>query len=63
MEQQDYLQVFRLPRAGGLQEIEHAQEQPDYEKVICVLATDAIDAKMHIIEDPEHVTMLLTEEY
>ena len=63
VEQRDYLQVFRLSRSGGLQEIEHTQEQPDYKKVICVPAADAIDAKVYIIEDPEHVTMLLAEEY
>lgn len=63
VEQRDYLQVFRLSRAGGMQEIEHTQEQPGYKKVICVPAADAIDAKIYIIEDPEHVTMLLAEEY
>ena len=63
VEQRDYLQVFRLSRSGGMQEIEHTQEQPDYKKIICVPAEDAIDAKVFIIEDPEHVTMLLAEEY
>ena len=63
VEQRDYLQVFRLSRSGGLQEIEHTQEQPHYKKVICVPAADAIDAKIYIIEDPAHVTMLLAEEY
>ena len=63
VEQRDYLQVFRLTRSGGLQEIEHTQEQPDYQKVICVPAADAIDAKVYIIEEQEHVTMLLAEEY
>ena len=38
-------------------------QQPDYKKVICVPAADAIDAKVYIIEDPAHVTMLLAEEY
>lgn len=63
VEQRDYLQVFRLSRSGGLQCIEHAQEQPDYKKIICFPAADAIDAKVYIIEDPAHVTMLLAEEY
>ena len=63
VEQRDYLQVFRLSRSGGLQCIEHTQEQPDYKKVICVPAEDAIDGKVYIIESPEHVTMLLAEEY
>ena len=63
VEQRDYLQVFWLPRSGGLQEIEHTQEQPDYKKLICVPAEDAIDAKIYIIEDPAHVTMLRAEEY
>ena len=63
VEQRDYLQVFRLTRSGGLQEIGHTQEQPDYKKVVCVPAADAIDAKVYIIEGPAHVTMLLSEEY
>ena len=63
VERRDYLQVFRLTRSGDLQCIEHTQEQPDYKKVICVPAEDAINAKVYIIEDPEHVTMLLAEEY
>lgn len=63
VEEKDYLQVFRLTRSCGMQEIEHTQEQPGYKRVICVPAADAIDAKVYIIEDPEHATMLLAEEY
>lgn len=63
VENKDYLQVFRLSRSDGMQEIEHMQEQPDYKKIICVPAADAIDAKIHIIEDDDHVTMLLADEY
>ena len=63
VERRDYLQVFRLSRSGGLQCIEHTQEQPDYKKILCVPAADAINAKVYIIEDSDHATMLLANEY
>ena len=62
-ERKDDLQVFRLSRAGALQSIEHAQEQPPYRKTICVPAADAIHAKVCIIADNGHATMLLANEY
>ena len=63
VEQRDYLQVFNLSRSEIAQTIIHTQEQPDYRKVLTVPAVDAVTEKIYIIEDPDHVTMLLAEEY
>ena len=59
----DYLQVFALTRSEDAQTIIHTQEQLDYRKVLTVPAADAVTEKIYIIEDPDHVTMLLAEEY
>lgn len=59
----DYLQVFELTRSEDAQTIIHTQEQPDYRKVLTVPAADTVTEKIYIIEEPDHVTMLLAEEY
>ena len=63
VEQRDYLQVFELTRSEDAQTIIHTQEQPDYRKELVVPAADAVTEKIYIIEDTDHVTMLLAEEY
>ena len=63
VERRDYLQVFNLSRSDGTQTIIHTQEQPDYRKVLVVPAADAVTEKVYIIEENDHVTMLLAEEY
>ena len=63
VEQRDYLQVFNLSRSDGTQTIIHTQEQPDYRKVLTVPVEDAVTEKIYIIEEADHVTMLLAEEY
>ncbi len=63
-EPKDYLQVFRLTEQNGLQVIHHTSEQPEYEMTyILSTVTKAITAKVYIIDDGEHCTMLLAEEY
>ncbi len=63
-EPKDYLQVFRLTEQNGLQVIHHTSEQPEYEMTyILPTVTKAITAKVYIIDDGEHCTMLLAEEY
>ena len=59
----DYLQVFELTRSEDAQTIIHTQEQPDYRKLLTVPAVDAVAEKVYIIEEADHVTMLLAEEY
>ena len=61
--QQDYLQVFRLARTGTGQHITHTQEQPPYQYELDVPCADAVNAKIFVIDDGTHSTMLLAEEY
>ena len=63
VEQKDYLQVFRLSRTGTGQHITHTQEQPPYQYELDVPCTDAVKAKIFVIDDGTHSTMLLAEEY
>lgn len=63
----DYLQVFELKREIvddiAMQKIEHRQELPKYEKTYNMLLEEAISAKIFVIDDNTHTTMLLAEEY
>ena len=61
--ERDYLQIFRLSCDGGRQRIEHEQEQPEYKHVVVIPGEQPVEAKVYIIEDPDHITMLLAEEY
>ena len=61
--ERDYLQVFWLEPFGVMQKIIHTSEQPEYKKV-CILPTDQpITAKIYVIDDSDHTTMLLSSEY
>lgn len=63
-EPKDYLQVFNLSVENGLQVIKHTSEQPKFEMTYILTAlTKAITAKVYIIDDGDHCTMLLAEEY
>lgn len=61
----DYLQVFRLSNQDGKQKIIHSQEQPEYRNEILVafLCQPVEKAKIFVIDDGEHSTMMLAEEY
>ena len=63
-EPKDYLQVFKLSDHRGEQKIEHIQEEPEY-KWEYLLKTDApiFIGKIFVIDDGDHSTMLLAEEY
>ena len=63
VEHKDYLQVFRLQKTERGQRIWHEQEQPPYLYQMDVPCTDAVDAKIFVIDDGTHSTMLLAEEY
>ena len=54
VEEKDYLQVFTLTKTPAGQHIVHEQEQPPYRYV---------NAKVFVIDDLTHSTMLLAEEY
>ena len=62
-EPKDYLQVFRLSEENGLQIVHHTSEQPQFEMTYIVEAKKPVTAKVYIIDDGEHCTMLLAEEY
>ena len=60
----DYFQVFRLSSLNGIQCIEHEQEQPPYKReYLLPTIENPITAKVYIIDDGDHSTMLLAEEY
>ena len=63
-EPKDYLQVFNLSVENGLQVIKHTSEQPKFDMTYILTAlTKAVTAKVYIIDDGNHCTMLLAEEY
>ena len=59
----DYLQVFSLSSENGKQKITHTQEVPEYKKEYIFNTGTAITAKIFVIDDKTHSTMLLAEEY
>ena len=60
----DYLQVFRLSVENGLQVIHHSSEQPEFEMTYILATVDThINEKVYVIDDGEHCTMILAEEY
>ena len=61
--EKDYLQVFCLSNEIGKQKITHTQEQPEYSKEYLFPSEDPITAKIFVIDDETHTTMLLAEEY
>ena len=61
--QKDYLQVFILTKTPTGQHIVHTQEQPPYRYELDVHCKCAIDAKVYVIDDKTHSTMLLASEY
>lgn len=63
----DYLQVFSLEQTwedGKLrQHMIHLQEQTPYHKEYTLSANHPVQAKIFVIDDGTHSTMLLAEEY
>ena len=59
----DYLQVFELKPSGSMQSITHTSEEPEYHRVYLIPSDAPITAKVYIIDDGDHSTMLLAEEY
>lgn len=63
-EPKDYLQVFRLSVSdNGTQRIIHEQEVPAYSREYDVQTDNPVSAKVYVIDDGDHCTMLLAEEY
>ena len=61
--EKDYLQVFCLSAESGKQKIIHRQELPEYSKEYLFPSENPITAKIFVIDDETHTTMLLAEEY
>ena len=59
----DYLQVFNLSVVGSLQRITHTSENPEYKMEYLIPSEKPIAEKIYIIDDGDHSTMLLAEEY
>ncbi|MBR5165759.1 MAG: DUF960 domain-containing protein [Ruminococcus sp.] len=59
----DYLQVFELKPLCGLQSIRHSSEEPEYHMEYLLPLEVPITEKLYIIDDGDHSTMLLSNEY
>ena len=63
----DHLQIFELEEYAHnevvKQKIIHKQECPKYRKEYLLPFGNTITAKIYVIDDGEHTTMLLAEEY
>jgi len=67
VEIKDYLQVFELEEIIENQEtkqkIIHIQELPEYRKEHVISGSTTITTKLFVIDDGDHSTLLLAEEY
>ncbi len=61
--EQDYLQLFLLSEVDGKQKVVHEQEVPEYKREYLLAFPEPINAKVYVIDDGDHCTMLLAEEY
>lgn len=62
-EPKDYFQIFRLFESNGKQRIVHEQEVPEFKREYTLAIPEPITAKVYVIDDGDHCTMLLAEEY
>ncbi len=61
--ERDYLQVFELQPCAGMQQILHSSEEPEYHMRFLIPTDEPITAKIYVIDDDSHSTMLLADEY
>lgn len=60
----DYLQIFRLSTEDNKQKIVHEQEQPKpFKKTYVYRMPETFTGKIYVIDDGDHKTMLLVDEY
>ena len=66
-EPKDYLQIFTLSpaivRSEQVQQIIHMQEEPEYTSTVLMRCDSPCSQKIFVIDDGDHCTMLLAEEY
>ena len=61
--EKDYLQVFSIECCKGCTVITHSQGVPVYEKVFYFTFDLGFTGKIYVIDDGDHSTMLLADEY
>lgn len=61
--QKDYLQVFELTVEKSSQFVKHRQEVPPYEETFVAKGASTYIGKIFVIDDGDHSTMMLAEEY
>ncbi|WP_222838854.1 DUF960 domain-containing protein [Ilyobacter polytropus] len=60
----DYLQVFQLEAENEfIQRLEHRSESPEYKKKYRFVFTRPVTAMVFVIDDGDHTTAMLAEEY
>lgn len=60
----DYLQVFKLTESNGKQHVLHSQEVPQFQQeMVFEMLKRPVQAKIFVIDDQTHSTMLLASEY
>jgi hypothetical protein len=60
----DYLQVFELEAKNKFtQKLEHRSENPEYKKRYSFTFYNPVTAKIFVIDDGDHTTGMLAEEY
>ncbi len=62
-EPKDYLQVLKLEPFESMQRITHTSENPEYKMEYLIPSDAPITQKVYVIDDRDHSTMLLAEEY
>ena len=62
-EPRDHLQIFDLKPVVSMQSITHRSEEPAYHMEYLLPAEKPITAKLYVIDDGDHSTMLLASEY
>lgn len=62
-ELKDYLRVLKLEPFESMQRITHTSEEPEYKMEYLIASDTPITAKVYVIDDGDHSTMLLAEEY
>ena len=61
--ERDYFQVFKLDVSIGKQHFYHFSEQPEYGQDYMIALANPVNQKVYVIDDTDHSTMLLAEEY
>ena len=63
-ENRDYFQVFEFENLSSIQRITHFSEKPKYRmEYLLPTIANPVTTKVYVIDDGDHSTMLLAEEY